>query len=176
MKLFRKISGFIDRMGHDIKLFSVKPALIVGGITLLLGMLSWVVGGRIDKVMLIYIFPRSAFSLGLMYFMWALFFLFLGIIIGGVAFGCEKYKRKESVKAVIFLVVSLLFTLLIYPVFFKSMAPFITFIIIFISAFFCLMALMTCSRIYSLWTICIAIYMLWLIYNGYLSLCIALIN
>ena len=176
MRLFKRINCFVDGIGHDIRLFNPKSSLVFGGITLILGIISWMIGGRGDKMLLVYIFPRIALPLGLMYFMWALSFFLLGMIIGGVAYGCEKYKRKESVKAVIFLVASYIFTLFIYPVFFRSMAPFITFLIIMISVFFCILAIVASSRIYSLWTLCIGIYLLWLLYNSYLSLCVALIN
>ncbi len=176
MKIFKRVGCFLDGMGHDIRLFNAKPSLIIGGITLFFGIISWIVGGMGERLLLIYIFPRSALPLGFMYFMWALSFVFIGIIIGGVIFGCEKYRRKEAIKIAIFLAASFLFTIFIYPVFFRAMAPFMTFVIIFVSLLFCFLALMASVRIYSLWTLCIGVHMLWLIYNGYLSLCISLIN
>lgn len=176
MKLFKRIGCFFDRIGHDIRLFNPKPSLIIGAVALCLGVLSWVMGGRGDKALLVYIFPRSAFPLGAMYLLWALSFVFVGIVIGGMLLGCEKYKRKEAIKAVIFLTMSLLFTLFIHPVFFKAMAPFIAFMLVLIALTLCLLALLASARLYSLWTIMLGVHLLWLTYNLYILFCIALIN
>lgn len=176
MKLIKRINIFVDRVGHDIRLFNLRKSLIFCTITFLLGIVSWIVGGRADKVMLIYIFPRSAISLGIMYFLWAISFAFLGFLIGGVIFGCEKYKRRESGKIAIFLVLSLLFMLCVYPIFFKCMSPFFTFVFLLIALFFCLLAICSSIRIYSLWSICLMLHAAWLIYNSFLAITITLIN
>ncbi len=172
----KRINFFFDRVGHDIRLFDFKPSVILCGCSLLLGIVSWIFGGRADKVMLIYIFPRSAISLGIMYFLWAISFAFVGFIIGGIIFGCEKYKRRESGKIAIFLILSLLFTLCVYPTFFKSMSPFFAFVFLLIAVFFCLLAIFSSVRIYSLWTICLALHAVWLLYNSFLAITITLIN
>lgn len=176
MGFFKKINCFFDRFSHDIKLFNTKASLILAGIGVLLGILSWLAGGRADRVMLLYMFPRSALSLGMMYFLWALSFAFIGLIIGGVAFGCEKYKRKEAMKVVTFLILSFVLTLLLYCVFFKFSAPFIAFIVILFAEIFCILALMASLRFNSLWSLCLIIHLIWLFYNGYLAFTIALIN
>ena len=176
MKIIKRINTFFDRVSHDIRLLNIKPTLIISFVTFFLGVLSWIIGGRADKVMLFYIFPRGALSLGFMYFLWALSFAFIGFIIGGVAFGCEKFKKREAIKVVTFLLISFICLLCVYPLFFKSLAPLITFIFLLISTIFILLALISSIRIYSLWTICIILYALWLIYNTYIALIIALIN
>ena len=176
MKVIKRISGFFDNISHDIRLFSLKPSLIIGAITSCLGLASWIIGGRPDKVTLFFLFPRSAISIGFMYILWLISFAFAGIIIGGMLFGCEKFKRREASKAITFIVLSFLLTLCIYPIFFKCLAPFITFVFILAALFFCFLAIMASIRIYSLWSLCLMIHLLWLFYNGYLAFAIALIN
>ncbi len=176
MKFIKKISGFFNNIDHDIRLFNLKPSLITGGVTLALGLISWLIGGRADKVTLFFMFPRCAVSLGFMYFLWLFSFIFIGIVLGGVLFGCEKYKKRESTKAGAFIIISFIFTLCIYPLFFKCLSPFITFLFILLALFFCLLAIMSSIRIYALWSICLMVHFLWLFYNGYASFVIALIN
>ena len=176
MKILRRIDNFFNGVNHDLKLFNAKSSLAIGVITLILGIISWFVGGRADRVTLFFIFPRSAMPLGLMYFLWAISFAFIGIILGGVLFGCEKYKRRDSTKIAVFLILSYLFSLCFYTVFFKTLSPFITFILIIISEIFCLLAILSSIRCYALWSLCMILHMLWLIYNGYVAISIALIN
>ncbi len=176
MKILKKVSNFFERIEHDIRLFSVKPSLIIGSITLALGIFSWIIGGRADRAWLLFQFPRSAISIGFMYFLWGISFAFVGITLGGIMFGCEKYKRREALKIVVFVIISLLFTLCIYPLFFKSMAPFFTFVFILFAAFFCFMAILSAFRMYSLWSVCLMLHFAWLLYNCYLAFAIALIN
>ena len=176
MNIFKKINCFFDKLSHDIKVFNPRVCLITAGITLLLGIFSWLVGGRADRVMVLYMFPRCALSLGLMYFLWALSFAFIGLVFGGLAFGCEKYKKREITKAIIFLLISFVLTLLIYCVFFKFAAPFFTFIIILMAEIFCFFAIMSSIRTNALWTLCLIFHLIWLGYNGYLSFAISIIN
>ncbi|MBE6673702.1 MAG: hypothetical protein E7596_01190 [Ruminococcaceae bacterium] len=176
MKFVRRINIFFDRIEHDIRLFAIKPSIILSCFSLFLGILSWVIGGRADRVMLIYIFPRSAISLEIMYFLWALSFAFIGLIVGGVIFGCEKYKKREAGKIVVFLILTLLFMLCVHPTFFKSLSPFFAFVFLLLAGFFCLLAIFASIRIYSLWTICLTMHLFWLLYNGFLALTITLIN
>lgn len=176
MKLIKKINYFFDRISHDLRLLNIKISFVLSIITLAFGILSWIIGGRADKVMLFYIFPRGALSIGIMYFLWALYFFFSGFIIGGVSFGCEKFKRREALKVATFLLLSFLCILSVYTLFFKSLAPLITFIVLTIATIFTFLALLSCIKIYSLWTICIILNLIWLLYNSYISLIIALIN
>lgn len=157
-------------------MFKAKPSIIIGAVTLCLGLVSWIIGGSSDKVLLLYIFPRSAISIGFMYFLWGLSFAFIGIVIGGIAFGCEKYKHHEAMKIVVFLVISYLFMFCVHPMFFKCLAPFMTFIVLLASLFFCFFALLSSIKMYSLWSLCLIIHLMWVFYNSFLALTIALIN
>lgn len=176
MKILKKFNNFFERIVHEVRLFNVKPSLILASITLAMGIFSWIIGGRADRAWLLFQFPRSAISIGFMYFLWGISFAFIGFSLGGILFGCEKYKRREAVKIVIFIALSLLFTLCIYPLFFRSLAPFFTFIFILLASFFCFMAIVSSFRMYSLWTLCLIIHFVWLIYNCYVAFAIALIN
>ena len=172
----KKISNFFDRIQHDIRLFNPKPSLILGGIALSLGIFSWIIGGRGDRVSLMYLFPRCAISIGFMYFLWAISFFFVGIILGGVIYGCEKYKKREATKTMLFIALSLLLTLCVHPLFFKCMAPFITFVFLLASLVFCFLAILSAMKLYSLWSICLMIHLLWLSYNCYVAFAVSLIN
>ena len=160
MKLIKKLSSLFDGISHDIRLVNVKCSLITSVVAFSLGLLSWIIGGRADKVMLLYIFPRCSLPLGVMYFLWAISFIFIGFTIGGVGFGCEKFKKREAIKSVAFLILSFLCTLCVCPLFFKCLSPLFTFAIITVSAFFAFLAMISCLKIYSLWTICIILHFL----------------
>ena len=155
---------------------NTKGCLITGIICLSLGIISWIVGGRADKVMLLYIFPRSALGLGLTYFLWACSFFFFGVVFGGIALNCDRFKKRENGKILLFLIFAFIFSFCVYPVFFKSMAPFISFLILLTVELFCILAFMACIRVYSLWSMLLSVYMLWIFYNCYLTLAIAIIN
>ena len=174
--MIKRLSDFFNRFGRDIRLFKLKPSLITAAITLSFGIISWIIGGRGEKVSLFFIFPRSAISIGFMYFLWGISFAFIGFTVGAVLFGCEKYRRQDAIKTVIFIVISFLFTVCFYPIFFRCLAPFVTFIFILVSAFFCFVAIMSAIRLYSLWSVCLMLHLLWLCYNGYMAFAIALIN
>jgi tryptophan-rich sensory protein len=176
LAIIKKLDSFFSKIGHDISLFNPKPSLIVSGITLCLGIISWLIGGSTDKAMVFFMFPRSAIPLWLMYFLWGVSFAFLGIIIGGLLFGCEKYKKKDSLKTVIFAVFSLFFTYCVYSAFFRSLSPFFAFLLIFVAEFFCFLAIMSAIRSHALWSICLILNLLWLFYNSYVSIAISFIN
>ena len=176
MKIINRISSIFDRISHDIRLTNIKPSLILASITLFLGIFSWIAGGRPDKVTLLYIFPRCAISLTIMYLLWAVYFICIGFTIGGITFGCEKFKKREAVKSTTLLIISFMCTLSVYALFFICLSPLITFLVLLVSAFFTFLALMTCAKIYSLWTICIVIHLIWILYNSYIAIIITLIN
>ena len=176
MVIIKKLDSFFSKLGHDISLFNPKPSLIVSAVTLCFGIISWLIGGTTDKAMVFFLFPRSAVPLGLMYFLWGISFAFVGLIIGGLLFGCEKYKKKDSLKTVIFIAFSLFFTFCIHSSFFRSLSPFLTFILIFVAEIFCFLAIMSAIRYHALWSICLILHFLWLFYNGYVSISISLIN
>ena len=172
----KNIVCFFERIERDIRLFNLKPTLITSAVTFAIGFISWLIGGRADRASIFYMFPKSAISIGFMYFLWGISFAFIGLIIGGMLFGCEKYRKREATKATIFVVVSFIFSICIYPLFFKCMSPFITTIFILITAFFCFLAIMSSIRLSSLWSLCLMAHLLWLVYNLYIAFSVALIN
>ncbi len=176
MKFIRKVHCYSDKISHEIRLMNVKKMLISGLIFLLIGIVSWFVGGSPDEVNIFFVFPRSALPIFYAYTIWGISFLFCGIIFGGVLFGCEKYKRGHSSKIALFICIMQLFTICVYPVFFGALSPFIAFLLLLISLLFCTLAIMSCVKLYSLWTMCLSIHFLWLLYNCYLSLAFTFVN
>ena len=176
MKFIRKVHYYCDRISHEIRLMDAKRMLISGAIFLLLGITPWFIGGAPDKVNMFFIFPRCALPIFHAFTIWGISFLFCGIIFGGVLFGCEKYKRGHSSKVALFIAVMHLFTICVYPTFFGALSPFFAFILLLISLLFCFLSIMSCVKLYSLWTICLSIHFLWLLYNSYLALAFTFVN
>ena len=176
MRLFRRISCFFDRVTHEIRMIKFKHILIFSSIFLLLGILSWIIGGSTNRVLLLYTFPRSAIHVGFMFILWGFSFVFCGAILSGVVFGCERYKRHKVYKIALFLVLMQVFTYTIYPLFFGAIAPFITLLSIIVALFFSVLSILSSVRIYTLWTICLGIHLIWLLYNFYICLAFIFIN
>lgn len=176
MKLFRKISCFFDRITREIRMIRLKHILIFSLIFLLSGIVSWIIGGGTNRVMLLYIFPRSAINIGFMYILWGVSYIFCGAILAGVLFGCEKYWKHKTYKVALYVILMQIFILIIYPLFFGATAPFLSFLAIVIASTFCLLSILVCVRIYSLWTVCLCLHFLWLLYNGYICLAFIFIN
>lgn len=174
--MFKKISNFVDGISHDIRLLKLKKSIIFSVIFLVLGMLSWLVGGRTDKVTIFYIFPRLALPTGVALFMWAISFAFCGFVFSAIVFGCEKYKRHSAQKIGILLSIMFLFTLCVYPLFFGALSPILTFFALLLSLLFCFFAIVSSMKLYSLWTILLGIHFLWLVYNTFLSIAFAFVN
>lgn len=176
MKLFKKISCFFDRITHEIRMIRLKHMLIFSLVFLISGIISWIIGGGTNRVTLLYIFPRSAINIGFMFVLWCLSFMFCGIVFAGVLFGCEKYRRQRTYKIGLYIALMQIFMLIIYPLFFGATAPFIAFLAIIIASIFCLLSILASFRIYSLWTVCLCLHFLWLLYNGYICLAFIFIN
>ncbi len=176
MNIIKKIFCYFDHINHEIRMLNLKSCAISSAVFLILGVVSWIIGGRTDKISLIYIFPRSALPLIYAFMLWGVAFAFLGFIFGGVLFGCERYKRQKTYKIALFIVITLVFNLCIYPVFFGALSPIITFILLLASLMFCVLAIMASFKVYSLWTVCLCLYFLWLLYNSYVTLAFAFVN
>lgn len=176
MKLTNGINRFFDRICHEIRIIPLKKLLISGGVFLGLGILSWLIGGKIDKVSVFYLFPRSAIPIGFMFILWGIFFFIYGITFGGVILGCEKYKRHRALKISIYMLLSYIFVFCLYPIFFGAMSFFGAFIVILLAEAFCLLAILSSFKLYSLWTLSLSFWFLWLTYNGYVSLAFTFIN
>lgn len=176
MNAIKRILNYFDRVYNEIKMINLKSCAICSVIFLCLGILSWIIGGRTDKIRLIYIFPRCALPIVYEFILWGIAFAFLGFVLGGVMFGCERYKRQMSSKISLFIVITHIFTLLVYPVFFGAMSPIISFVLLLISLMFCALAILSSFKLYSLWTVCLSLYFIWLAYNLYVSLAFAFVN
>lgn len=176
MNVIKKILCYFDRVYCEIKMINIKACGIFSGIFLLLGIFSWIIGGRTDKVRIICVFPRSALPIVYEFILWGIAFAFLGFILGGVLFGCERYRRQIASKIALFIIITHIFTLCVYPAFFGAMSPIFSFVLLLISLMFCALAILSSFKLYSLWTVCLSLYFLWLIYNLYVALAFAFVN
>ena len=176
MKVTKRINCFFDRVVHEVRIINLKKMIISGSIFLALGILSWIIGGKTDKLTIFFLFPRSAIPLGFMFVFWGIYFVVFGFIFSGVLLGCEKYKRQRAIKIGIYMCLSYLFTFCIYPAFFGGLSFLGAFVVILIAEFFCLLALHNAIKLYSFWSICLSICFLWLMYNGYVALSFSFIN
>ena len=176
MKLFRRISCYFDRITYEIKSINKLKTLIFMGIFLILGVFSWILGGKVDRVFLLYTFPACAMGIVFAFLLWGLFFILCGFIFAGIAFGCKRYRRNISYKICLYIILMFIFILTFYPLFMGARAPFIALISILVSILFCLMAILSAYRYFSLWNVALILYGLWLIYNAYVCLAFILIN
>ena len=176
LKFIRKISFYFDRASFEIRRIKRKYALIFMSIFLLLGIFSWLMGGKTDRVVFLYRFPRIAIGVGFMFFIWGISFAFCGLIFSGIILNCEKYIKHISRKICLYLALMQLFTLIIYPLFFGAVAPFLSFLSLSFAILFCFLAILSSFRYYSIWTICLILHIIWLFYNAYVCLAFILIN
>lgn len=176
MNIFKRTMQYFDKLAYEIKLLNFKKCCIFSIAFLILGVVSWLIGGWVDKVTMFYIFPRSAIPLLYAFILWGISFAFCGFIFGGVLFSCERYRRHKAYKTALFIIVMQIFILCVYPVFFGALAPLMTFVILLVSLLFCFLAIMSSIKVYCLWTICLCIQFLWLLYNSYISLAFAFVN
>lgn len=176
MKVLKKVSGFFERINREIRFISAKAMLIMAAVFAGLGILSWIIGGRVDRITIFFVFPRCAIRLPFMYAIWTVSFAFCGACLAGILCGCEKYKKNQAYKCALFLVLMQVFTYAAYPLFFGAVAPFISFISFLIAEMFCILCIFSCAKLYSLWTVCLTVHFLWLLYNGYATLAFALTN
>lgn len=153
-----------------------KFTLIFMGVFLFLCIISWAIGGKTDRVIFMYNFPRAAINITFMFILWGLSFIFCGFIFAGITFGCQKFRRHVSYKICLYMVLMQIFTFIVYPLFFGAIAPFVTFLSLFIAIFFCFMAILSSFSYYSLWTVCLSLHLIWLVYNAYICLAFMFIN
>ena len=176
MNIFSRIIKYFDGLARDVRLLNFKLSCIFSLVFLISGIISWIICGNIDDVTVFIIFPRCAMPLGYVYILWAVGFIFLGFIFAGALFGCERYRRSNAYKIAMFLAMSHIFILCVYPILFGAYAPLIAFLIMLLGILFCFLALIVSFKQYCLWTICIFVYVFWLIYNAYVILAIAFVN
>lgn len=140
------------------------------------GILSWLISGRTDRVSVLYSFPKCAMPITYAFVAWGIFFAVFGCIISGILFSCEKYRRNIVIKITFLLLVAYLCALCVYPLFFRAMMPMVSFFMILLAILFCIFAMIDSFKFNSLWTICIFLEILWLIYNAYTTLAFIFIN
>lgn len=145
-------------------------------IFLILGIFSWIVGGKTDRVTFIYAFPRAAMSIGFMFIFWAASFMICGCVFACIMFNSKKFRNHITYKICLYLILMQIFTYIIYPLFFGAMTPFFAFLSILIAIFFCFLAILSSFNYYSLWTVILSLHLIWLIYNGFVCLAFMIIN
>ena len=143
---------------------------------LLLGIMSWIIGGKTNRVVLLYSFPRCAIGISFAFIFWGISFALCGCIFCGILYGCERYKRRISYKICLYISLMQIFILTTYPLFFGACAPFIAFLAFLISIFFCILAISSAFKHFSLWTVILSMHLLWLVYNSYVCLAFIFIN
>ena len=151
---FKKIECYITGLYQEIKQINVRACIIFGGAFLVVGALSWILGYKNAHLASFYIMPRCALPYFYAHLGWAISFFLLGVILGGVLLGCEKFKRRYSVKIAFLLLFMFLFALCSHPIFFGSLSPFLTFIVLLASLLFCLLTIIASIKVYKLWSIC----------------------
>lgn len=176
MNIFKNFFSYFDSISHEIKLMNIKACGIFSALFLFSGIITWILSGKADELVVFLIAPRAALPLPYAYILWAIFFAFTGMILGGILFGCEKFKRQRAYKAAIFIVLMQLFSLCIYPMFFSVASPLLSFICCLVALMFCILTIMASIKAYALWTLCLFINFLWLLYNSYVSLAFVFVN
>lgn len=163
-------------MNRETRTVKWKGVLIFSLIFLFSGLVSWCLGGPPNNVLLFYIFPRCALPIPVMYFLWFVSFAYLGFVFGGIFTSCEKFRKREAHKILFFIFLSHIIVLSTYPIFFKALSPFVNFIVLLISIILALFAFLLSIKQYTIWTYCILLHIIWLVYNGYVSMAFAFIN
>ncbi len=174
--MFKKIECYFSGLYQEIKQINVRASASLGGAFLIIGLVSWILGCRSAHLASFYIMPRCALPYFYAHLGWAVSFFFVGVIFGGILFGCEKFKRKYSIKIAFLLAFAYFFSLCAHPIFFGNLSPFLTFIVLLASLLFCLLTIIASIRAYKLWTICLFVYLLWLLYNLYTTLAFSFVN
>ena len=173
---FKKIECYLTSLYHEIKRINVRGALCFGVGFLIVGIISWILGLKNAHLASFYIMPRCALPFFYAHLGWAISFFFIGVIFGGILLGCEQLKKKYSVKIVFLLAFTYLFSLCAHPIFFGNFSPFLAFIVLLASLLFCLLTIIASIKAYKLWTICLFVELIWLIYNLYTALAFSFVN
>lgn len=176
MLFFKKVESYISGLYKEIKQINVKGCLIFGVSFLIIGAISWLLGIKNAHMASFYVMPRCALPYLYAHIGWGISFFFFGIIIGGILLSCEKFKRKFSLKIVFLLAFGFLFALCAHPIFFGTLSPFLSFIVLIASFLFCLLALVASIKDYKLWSICLIVELIWLIYNLYCAIAFSFVN
>ena len=161
------------------KFMRVRPCFFDGKtvaagvfVVLFAGILSRLLSG--SPVPLLRIFglygriPRSWFFCVAWLFWYALIGLCLGCLLGERGRCCEVHRYK----ACLFLVVMLIFNVIWYPLFFRAAAFFLALIDIAVMLLFAFLAWLELLRVKRMYSTCIFIHIIWLIFCFVLNLCV----
>ena len=174
--MFKKIECYFSGLYQEIKQINVRACACFGVAFLVIGALSWILGCKNAHLSSFYIMPRCALPYFYVHIGWAISFFFVGVIFGGILLGCEKFKRKYSVKIAFLLAFMYFFALCAHPIFFGNLSPFLSFIVLLASLLFCLLTIIASIKVYKLWTICLFVHLVWLLYNLYTTLAFCFVN
>lgn len=172
----KKIERYFNSLYQEIKQINVRACVIFGAVFAIIGVLSWILGSKNAHLASFYIMPRCAIPFFYAHLGWAISFFLFGVIMGGILFGCEKFKRRFSVKIAFLLAFAFIFALCAHPIFFGNLSPFLTFIVLLASLLFCLLSVIASIKSYKLWSICLIIEAFWLIYNLFCALAFSFVN
>ena len=176
MRCFKKLDIMLSRLFCDIRKIKFKHSLIVGAIYFIIGAIVWFFGGNFQRIMLLFIFPKSALPLFIMYILWGVSHFACGFIFGAVIFSCDKYRRQLIYRICIALVLMQTFTFISYMLFFGANAPFVAFLSFLATLFFCVVAILFCFRNFYSCGFFLILHFLWLLYNTYITLAFSIIN
>lgn len=172
----KRVFKSFDKIGIEIRKTRTKRIFAFGAISLVIGILFCFSGGKINSIVYLYKMPSGAISYPTMYIIWGISFFLSGAVFSGIFFGCEKYRRHITYKALFIIILMQLCIYLAHPLFFKAAAPFVAFVALALATLFCLFAIFSIYRIYTLWTAMLIIKCVWLFYNTYIILGFAIIN
>ena len=110
MKCFKIVKNYFKRCLNEYKRTSFKLGMLVGFIFLLIGIFVWSFGKQSHKILSVYLFPKFALPLIIMYFIWAIIYLCVGFAVFSVLFNCEIYKKYFAQKISFLLCMSILFS------------------------------------------------------------------
>lgn len=176
MKCIKTIKNYLKRCSNEFKRTQFKLGLVVGAIFLLIAIFVWSFGKNSHKILSIYLFPKFALPLMIMYILWSLMYIMIGFFVFSVTYNCESYKKHISQKIIFLICMSVLFSFFSYLLFFSANAPFLTFLMFLVAIIFTTVAFMESKKVFSLWTTMIFAYLLWLVYNSILCLSFLIIN
>ena len=176
MKCLKGIKIILRRCSNEIRKVNFKLAIILSAIFLLIGIFVWSFGRDVHKFISIFIFPKFAMPLIIMYLLWAISYIIMGITIYAIMFTCESYKKPIAQKITFLLCMSIMFSYFAYLLFFSANAPAMSCIMLFISFLFTIISFIESKKIYIVWSFLIFTYSVWLFYNMIIPLSFLIIN
>ncbi|MBQ3589473.1 MAG: tryptophan-rich sensory protein [Clostridia bacterium] len=176
MKCIKTIKNYLKRCSNECRRTQFKLGLLVGAIFLLIAIFVWSFGKNSHRILSIYLFPKFAMPLMIMYVLWSLIYIIIGFSVFSMMFNCESYKKHISQKIIFLICMSVLFSFFSYLLFFSANAPLMTFLMYLVAIVFVALAFVESRKVFTLWTMMIFMYFLWLVYNSIVCLSFLIIN